>query len=109
MASPRTLPRSARFTSSTTSRYGPDVGVARRLEEPSLLDAKTQLLAVNLRRETDDEVLVSDGWMELDRLAARAKEVALDDLRHPRLSGSRWPLQHHETTPFQEVCERRPA
>ena len=44
-------------------KVGPGCGLARRLEEPSLLDAKTQLLAVNLRGEPDDEVLVRPaGW-----------------------------------------------
>src|SRR4051812_10548009 len=41
--------------------------------------------------------------MELNGLAARTEEVAFHDLGHTRLSCSRRPLQHNETTLLQEM------
>ena len=84
-------------------KVGPGCSLARRLKKPSLLDAKTQLLAVNLRGEPDDEVLVRDGWMELNRLAARPKKSRFTIsaiLVFPVPGG---PCKHDETTPPKEV------
>src|ERR1700752_5316740 len=58
-------------------KVGSGCGLGSRLEKGSLLNAKTQLRAVDRRREPDAEVLVRDGVMEVNRLAARGKEVAL--------------------------------